>query len=139
VNRTINLVLTHAERFGLLVRILDTGDYRFIQHRSPSIEKGFRRHRLRIFRRELRSIAGDSLRAYRKRASRISAAGRWSTYTPLVLETASTFCSIGKLAFAATLFSWRMPVIINVGVNADRLLRYVTSAGLSAAPQNSPA
>ena len=120
------------ERFELLVRILEPADYRFIQMRNPAISRRFRRDRMRIFRRELRRIAAESGRAYQRRASRISAAGKWDAYAPLLMETTSSFCSIGKLAFAGTLFSWHLPMVIDVGTNARQLIRYLTAPAASA-------
>ncbi len=127
---------TDSERFGLLVRILESNDYAFIQHRNPSIAKRFRRDRLRIFRRELRDIAADSVETYQKRVSRISAAGQWSAYGPLVRETASVFVSLGKLSLAGTLFSWRIPVMINAGINVERLVKYFANDGAYGSPRN---
>jgi hypothetical protein len=136
--REVHVVTNQNERFELLVRILEPADYRFIQMRNPAISRRFRRDRLRIFRKELRRIAAESGRAYQRRASRISSAGKWDAYAPLLMETASSFCAIGKLAFAGTMFSWHLPVVIDVGRNARRLLGYLTAPAASVEPRNSP-
>src|SRR5580704_7759044 len=117
--------MTEAERFQLLVRILDPADYLFLRSQNPSIEKPFRRKRARIFCGELRAIAADSARLYRERAGNIAAVGRWSAYPALTLETMSGFLAIAKLYFAGVLFGWRLPVLINATKNADRVLRFV--------------
>jgi hypothetical protein len=130
-------VTSQDERFDLLVRILEPADYRFIQMRDPAISRRFRRERIRIFRRELRRIAAESGRTYQRRASRISAAGKWDAYAPLLIETASSYSSIVKLAFAGTLFSWHLPMVIDVGRNARQLVQFLTAPAASAEPRNS--
>jgi hypothetical protein len=130
--------MTEAERLQLLVRILDPADYLFLRSRHPSLEKTFRRKRARIFRGELRAIAGDSARLYRERAGNIAAAGRWSSYPALTLETISGYLSIAKLYFAGVLFAWRLPVPIDAAKNADRVLRFVISERFAGAPRNQP-
>jgi hypothetical protein len=128
-----------TERFRLFVGILDRADYEFIGSHNPSLERKFRRDRMRIFRRELRSIAVDSARLYRVRASNLAAVGRWSAYPSLALDTMSSFVSIGKLFTAGTLFAWRLPVMIDAARDANRVLRFITSEKFSLAPQNLPA
>jgi hypothetical protein len=130
--------MTEAERFQLLVRILDPADYLFLRSQNPSLEKLFRRKRARIFRSQLHVIAADSARLYRERAGNIAAAGRWSAYPALTLETISGFLAIAKLYFAGVLFGWRLPVLINAAKNADRVLRFVISERFGAAPRNQP-
>ena len=128
-----------GDRFQLLCRILEPSDYRFIQMRNPALQRRFRRDRMRIFRRELRRIAADSGRAYQRRASRISASGQWNAYGPLLMETASSFLSIGKLAVAGRLFSWRLPTMIDVRANTGRLVRYLSVPAASEVPEQSRA
>jgi hypothetical protein len=130
--------MTEAERFQVLVRILDPADYIFLRSQNPNLEKMFRRKRTRIFRGELRAIAADSARLYRERAGNIAAAGRWSSYPALTLETMSGFLSIGKLYVAGVLFAWRLPVLINAAENADRVLRFVISERFAVTPRNQP-
>jgi hypothetical protein len=132
-------VITDTERFQLFVGILDRADYEFVAARNPRAEREFRRERVRIFRRELRSITDASARLYRVRASNLAAAGRWSAYPRLVSETIGSFVSIGKLALAGTLLAWRLPVMIDAASNASRVLRFVTAETFSSAPQNLPA
>jgi len=132
-------VTSDTERFQLLAGILDNADYEFIGSRNPHLERKFRRDRVRIFRRELRSIANDSAKLYRIRASNLAAAGRWSAYPSLVLDTTSGFISIAKLFTAGTLFAWRLPMVIDAATNANRVLRFVSSETFSAAPQKLPA
>src|SRR5882724_2883492 len=128
-----------GERFQLLVRILEPADYRFMEMRNPAIQRQFRRDRMRIFRGELRRIAADSGRAYQRRLSRISASGQWNAYGPLLMETASSFFAIGKLAVAAKLFAWRLPTVVDVGANTGRLVRYLNVPAASEAPHRSHA
>jgi hypothetical protein len=130
--------MTEAERFHLFVHILDPEDYLFVRARDPRAESRFRRERARIYRQELRSIAADSVQLYRARAANIAAAGQWSSYPPLALDTISGFVSIGKLAVAGLLFAWRLPLIIDAARNADRVLRFVTSQTVAATPRNLP-
>ena len=132
-------MITEAERFQIFVGILDRADYQFIRSRNSILERKFRKTRMRIFRRELRTIAGDTASLYRVRASNIAAAGRWSAYPGLVFETMASFVSIGKLAAAGRLFAWRLPVVIDAARNAQRVLRFVTSEKFSSAPQKLPA
>jgi hypothetical protein len=131
-------VITAAERFHLFVRILDSADYQFIRQLDPRAEHKLRRDRMRIFRRELRAIAVDSASLYRARAANLGAVGRWQAYPSLVLDTMSSFVSIGKLAAAGTLFAWRLPLVIDAARNANRVLRFVTNEKFSPAPQNLP-
>ena len=131
--------MTEAERFHLFIRILDPEDYNFVRSRDPLMEGQFRRKRARIYRKELRSIAADSVKLYRVRAANIAASGRWAAYPPLVIDTISGFFSVGKLFAAGILFAWRLPVMIDTARNADRVLRFVTSPTAAAAPSDLPA
>jgi hypothetical protein len=132
-------VITETERFQLFVGILDREDYTFLSARNPRVERKFRRERVRIFRRELRLIAADSVKLYRVRASNLAAAGRWSAYPQLVLETIGSFVSIGKLSLAGTLLAWRLPLMIDAAGNASRVLRFVSAETASSGPRKLPA
>jgi hypothetical protein len=103
------------------------------------VENKLRRSRIRIFRRELRAIAGDSKNLYRERAANLAAAGRWRAYPSLVLDTTLSFISIGKLGLAGVLFAWRLPLVIDAARNANRVLSFVTSEKFSSAPHQQPA
>jgi hypothetical protein len=119
------------ERLGLLIRILDPEDYQYIRAYDFRIEARFRRERMRIYRGELRNLASDALRSYRTRLSNINAAGRWGAYPGLVMSTASTFSSIGKLWLAGALFQMRLPVMVDVAAHRERLNNFLTAEALS--------
>jgi hypothetical protein len=121
----------------LLARFLEAGDYEFIEARNPAIAKRFRRKRMRIFRNELWAIANEAGLTFRASASRIDAAGYWRAYPSLVRRTALTYCAIAKLRFACMLFSWRLPVLIDVRTTTNLLVGYARAGALSVAPSHS--
>jgi hypothetical protein len=131
-------VTTERDRLLLLARLLDPEDYEFIEARNPTIAARFRRQRMRIFRTELWAIVNDVRSMFRPRVSRLDAAGYWWAYPSLVHRTALICCAIAKLRFACMLFSWRLPVLIDVHVTTNRLARYITAEALSAEPSHSP-
>ncbi len=131
---TSETVTNFSDRLQLLTRLLDSEDYRFIETRNPAIAKRFRHQRMRIVRIGLREIAGELGSTFRKRASRIEAAGRWRAYPALAGGTALTFCAIAKLRLACTLFAWRLPVPIDVAAAAKQVSGFATAGELSIAP-----
>ena len=130
---------SQGQRIRLLIRILEPGDYDFFRKNRPEFEKHFRIARIRIFRRELMALAMDSLRSYRVRLARINRAARWGAYPALVLSTLSILVALGKLWVASVLFSRQWPMIVNVGLNANRFADFLSVESLSAEPRNSPA
>jgi hypothetical protein len=134
-----NALSGDAWRFQLFVHILDPEDYEFVRAQGPQLERKFRRDRMRIYRQELRAIMGDSRRLYRDRAANLAAAGCWHRYPALIADTMLNFVAIGKLALAGTLFSLRLPLVIDAARNANRVLAFSASQKFSQAPQNLPA
>jgi hypothetical protein len=134
----IHAVTTDCDRLALLARLLDPEDYRFIETRNPAIAKRFRSQRMRIFRTEWWAIANNIGPTFRAGASRIDAAGYWRAYPSLLHRTALICCAIAKLRFACMLFSWHLPVLIDVRATTNRLVRYATAGTLSVAPSHSP-
>jgi hypothetical protein len=130
-------VTTDCDRLVLLASLLDPEDYQFIEARNPAIAKRFRSQRMRIFRNELWAIANNVGPTFRARASRIDAAGYWRAYPSLVQRTALICCAIAKLRFACMLFSWHLPVLIDVRAATSRLIRDATAGALSVAPSHS--
>lgn len=131
------VVITNRDRLLLLTRFLDPEDYEFIEAHNSAAAKRFRSKRMRIFRSELWNLANEVGSTFRARASQIDAAGYWRAYPSLVQRTALTYCAIAKLRFACTLFSWRLPVPIDVRATANLLVRYATAGAPSAAPSHS--
>jgi hypothetical protein len=130
-------VTTDSDRLLLLSRLLDPEDYRFIEVLNPRIAKRFRRVRMQIFRRELWAIASEVAPTWRADVTRIEAAGYWRAYPALVRRTALIYCAITKLRFACMLFSYDLPMLIDVRAATDHLVRYATAAALSATPSHS--
>jgi len=130
-------VINIADRFVLLARLLNEADYEFVERLNTSIAKRFRRHRMGIFRKELRKIARDVGSGFRVKASRLEAAGCWRDYPSLVYVTGLTFWALARLRFACLLFSMRLPVLIDVAATTNGLAKYVTAGASSAAPSRS--
>lgn len=115
-----------TERIELLQRLLDPEDYRYIKAQSDRMEAHFRRERMRIYRiglRELMATMGD---LYQARLSAMNAAGQWSAYPGLAWNTLGTFWALGRLWMAGTLFRFRLPLLVDVAAQHERLLRMVT-------------
>ena len=87
----------------------------------------------------LREIAGEFGVTFRARASRIEAAGQWRAYPALVGGTLLTYGAIGKLRLACMLFSWHLPVPIDVPAAVSRLAGFATAGELSITPSHSRA
>lgn len=128
-----------SDRLALLIRMLDPEDYQYIRAYDFRLEARFRRDRMRIYRAELRTIAADALESYQARLSNLNAAGAWIRYPSLVLSTANSFFSIGKLCVAGALFRFRIPVLVNLRKPQERLQRFLTIEGSSAEPHRLPA
>src|SRR5690348_14784906 len=131
-------MIDQNERLGLLIRMLDPEDYRFIAAFDLRTEIHFRRKRMKIYRGELREIAGEALRSYRAGLSNINAAGRWSAYPDLVWNTLGAFSSIATLWMAGSLFRLRLPVMFDVAARRERLQRFLTDETRSAKPGSLP-
>lgn len=124
-------MMRQNERLSLLIRILDPEDYRYIRAHDFRTEARFRRERMKIYRGELRNIASEAVRSYQTRLSNINSAAQWAAYPGLVWSTASTFSSIGKLWVAGALFRVRLPVMVDVAAQRERLQRFLTAEALS--------
>jgi hypothetical protein len=131
-------VLTQEERLHLFVHILDPEDYDFVRMHAPRMESGFRRDRVRIFRKELQAIARDAAQLHRERASNLAAAGRWGDYPALLMDRVQMLAALRKLSLAGRLFAWRLPIFIDAARSANRVLTFVTGQEFSPAHPNLP-
>ena len=131
-------MLEQNERLGLLIRMLDPEDYRFVACYDFRTESRFRRERMRIYRGELRSIVMDAIRSHHAGLANINAAGRWSSYPSLVLGTMSALLCIGKLWAAGALFGLRLPVLFDLAAQRERLQSLLSPEPLSVTPRRSP-
>jgi hypothetical protein len=127
-------VRNHLDRFRILARLVDEADCRFLAE-YPEIQKRLRSERAKLFRRELAAVAGDCRRSYRTRAGRLAARRNWAEYGRLLLETASTFYSVGKLGLAGVLFAVKLPTL-DVAGNISQVFTYVSLEPLCAEPQS---
>ena len=112
---------------GTLIRLLDPEDYRFVRTQDPTMESRFRRERMKIYRGGLRAVARYAAQSYHARLANLSSAGMWRAYPSLLLSTASSFFSIGKLWMAGALFRLRLPVVVDVAAQRERLRQFLTS------------
>jgi hypothetical protein len=129
---TIEDNMTARCRLLLLASLLDPEDYRFVEARRPAIAKRFRNDRMKIFRAELWRIAHEVGSMFRTRASRFDAAGYWRGYPALLERTALTFYALAQLRLACLLFSWHLPVLIDVAASTNRLIGYAMAESPSA-------
>jgi len=126
------------ERLDLLIRILDPEDYRYIGAHDLRAEAQFRRERLRIYRSGLRELSSGIVRSYQARLANMNAAGQWTAYPRLAWSTAATLMAIGKLWMAGSMFRFRLPLLVNVAAQRDRLQRFLTVETPSAEPGTQP-
>jgi hypothetical protein len=115
------------DRLRIMGRLLDPEDFAFVSSDRSVLPK-LRRARSRVFRRYLAHAGSETLRSYRVRLDRIRAVHAWSrAYPALLSDTAMTIFCLGKLRVALWLFAWRMPAIIDVARNVDRLVSYAST------------
>lgn len=136
-DQKVDAVISARDRLLLLASLLDPEDYQFVEAQNPAIAKRFRSQRMQIFRAELWRIASNVGSTFRARASRIEAAGFWQAYLSLVHRTASTCYALSKLRFACMLFSWGLPVIVDVRTTTGLLFRCATAEAVFVAPPHS--
>ena len=128
---------TRLDRFVLLATLLDLADYEFVEALDPPLAKRFRRQRMQIMRAELRAITREVGLTFLERAARLEAGAYWRGYPSLIHSTALTYCAIARLRLASMLFSWHLPVLIDVGATTDRLARYAMAGASCVAPSRS--
>jgi hypothetical protein len=118
--------MLQAERLGLLIRILDPEDYRYIGGHDLRLESRLRRERMKIYRVGLLEIGSEIVDSYHARLANMNRAARWGAYGGLVVSTASMFLSLGKLWAAGALFGLRLPIFFDVAAQSERLSGFLT-------------
>jgi hypothetical protein len=117
------------ERLAILIRILDPEDYRFVAGFDLRIERDLRRKRLSIYREGLRDLRVEIVDAYHAHLSNINAAARWGAYPTLLWNTGAMFVSLSKLWIAGSLFGMRLPVVIDLNRQHQRLAAFLAAEG----------
>jgi|SRR5579883_1518121 len=116
----------------LLMRLLDPEDYRYIRAHDMRVEIRFRRRRMKIYGQALRAVARGAKESYHSRLANLSAAGAWDRYFGLLMSTGFSFAAIAKLWLAGMLFRFRLPVLVDLAAQRDRLERFLAVQAPSA-------
>ena len=114
-------------RIRIMARLFDDEDFEFISRHS-GVARRFRKDRASVFGCYLQSAKAELWESYRIRLDHIRETGSWSRkYPDLMKDTARAVFSILKLRVALILFILRLPAVISVVANVERVLIYASA------------
>ena len=114
-------------RIRIMARLFDPGDFEFIS-RHGGVARKFRKDRALVFSLYLQSAKSELWESYRIRLDHIREAGSWSRdYPDLMTDTARAVFSILKLRIALVLFVLRLPGVVSIAANVERVLTYASA------------
>lgn len=118
---------TKLDRLRVVSRLLDPDDFLLVSG-NRAVYKKFRRDRARIFGLYLRELSAEVRGSYSVRLDHIRTSASWSgDYPALLHDTAAALLSLVRLRMALVLFVLRLPALVSVAGNVDRLLSYASA------------